>query len=368
MSYISWSSVASGNICPVEMWGVAGSYTSEPRSLTIITNGIFIQGTATVEWLTTLFGDMSYGQNCIIQSKCLVGNLGSNYTVRVVPILAGPTEYSYYSIQARAAELSTSRFYIKHVVDGDVVTANFTAHLYSWSQIENLSPDLSEVYIAVKYINQTPYFGYWYNNTWYDADWYQTYTSDYQLSDSTIPALVYPNTPPRFYGMSVVTPIYVSTRPYVYILPNEKGVAVSSSEIAEYGDIITVTITPNQGESIDRDNVTLTSSAAILPVWDSENTFHFQIEFNPVIIKLAFVETPPIKWVVWVSGTYGGLVTVDKFEPDNGEEVTMTFFVESGYELNKAATSVVANGRQLPITWVSDTVAMFNAPTSSPSS
>lgn len=228
--------------------------------------------------------------------------------------------------------------------------------------------DINDLYLAVMFTPNGFIYGYDYSGTFYASSVELSNPAKWIEADSTsFNDVAFKETSIGF-SFGYLFPYYTTTSPGVIIYSNEKGDASQSAVSPAVGDIVNISITANPGEVVDQTTTTLTSITAILPVWDSAIQFHFTMPANTVIVNLGFVTAPAIKWEVWVSGSYGGLVTVDKIHLDNGEEVTMTFFIESGYRLNKTATSVVANGRRLPITWVSDTVATFNAPTSSPTS
>jgi hypothetical protein len=131
----------------------------------------------------------------------------------------------------------------------------------------------------------------------------------------------------------------------------ENGTVSADPTVAEAGETITLTITPNDDYELDE----LTVMAGETPVTVTDNTFVMPASAVTVSATFKEISTAPTSYVVTVAeGITNGSVDASPTEAAEGETITLTITPAEGYELDEL--TVMAG--ETPVTVTDNTFVM----------
>ena len=117
----------------------------------------------------------------------------------------------------------------------------------------------------------------------------------------------------------------------IVIVPPVSGNVTADKETANYGETVTLTITPNEGYELDEIHMMNgTNQVAVTPAEDGKYTF--VMPAGNVVISTLF---KMVDYTVTIQPAENGTVTADKATANMGETVTLTITPNEGYEFDQ---------------------------------
>ncbi len=117
----------------------------------------------------------------------------------------------------------------------------------------------------------------------------------------------------------------------IVIVPPVSGNVTADKETANYGETVTLTITPNEGYEFDQLRV-LDGETQVDVTTTTEGKYTFVMPAGNVVISTLF---KMVDYAVTIQPAENGTVTADKQTANMGETVTLTITPDEGYEFDQ---------------------------------
>ena len=117
----------------------------------------------------------------------------------------------------------------------------------------------------------------------------------------------------------------------IVIVPPVSGNVTADKETANYGETVTLTITPNEGYEFDQLTV-MNGTTQVAVTITTEGKYTFVIPAGNVVISTLF---KMVDYTVTIMPAENGTVTADKATANMGETVTLTITPNEGYEFDQ---------------------------------
>ena len=117
----------------------------------------------------------------------------------------------------------------------------------------------------------------------------------------------------------------------ITIEPAENGTVTADKETANYGETVTLTITPNEGYEFDQ-LIVMNGTTQVAVTITTEGKYTFVMPAGNVEISATFKMTD---YAITITPAENGTVTADKETANMGETVTLTVTPDKGYELDE---------------------------------
>ena len=117
----------------------------------------------------------------------------------------------------------------------------------------------------------------------------------------------------------------------IVIVPPVSGNVTADKETANYGETVTLTITPNEGYEFDQ-LIVMNGTTQVAVTITTEGKYTFVMPAGNVEVSATFKMTD---YTIIIEPTENGTVTADKQTANMGETVTLTITPNEGYEFDQ---------------------------------